>query len=77
MTKTVGCSDFNQPCGFRITADDGQEDMMVELATTHAVAYHREFAPNEATFREAIRGQIKELMGQAGISAAEAEELLA
>jgi predicted small metal-binding protein len=77
MAKTVGCSDFNQPCAFRITADEGQEDMMVDVATVHALEYHRQFAPDESTFRTAIRSQIKELMGQAHMSAQEAEELLA
>lgn len=76
MAKTVGCSDFNQPCAFRITADDGQEDMMVSVATAHALAFHREFAPDESTFRTAIRAQIKDLLGQAHMTGEDADELM-
>lgn len=57
-TRTVGCSDFGQSCAFRITADAGQEDMMVEVATAHALRYHSEFSDDEAVFRTAIRAQI-------------------
>ncbi len=71
MAKTVGCSDFNQECSFRITAEDGQEAMMVDVATSHAMQYHPEFADNETEFREAIRGQIKSLMAQAHMSEGE------
>jgi predicted small metal-binding protein len=74
MAKTVGCSDFDQPCSFRITADEGEEDMMVDVATTHALKHHRDFAPNEQTFREAIRSQIKDLMLQAHMSVSEMTE---
>jgi predicted small metal-binding protein len=68
MAQTVGCSDFNQDCSFRITADDGQEDMMVDVATSHALKFHREFAPTETEFRNAIRSQIKSLLTQAHVS---------
>jgi predicted small metal-binding protein len=76
MAKTIGCTDFNQNCAFRITADDGQEDMMVDVATSHALEYHRDFAPDEATFRTAIRSQIKNLMVQAHMSASEIDEII-
>lgn len=76
MAKTVGCSDFNQDCAFRITADEGQEDMMVDVATSHALEYHRDFAPDESTFREAIRAQIKNLMVQAHMTASEVDEIM-
>jgi len=72
--KTVGCSDFNQDCNFRITADAGQEDMMVDMATAHALKHHRDFAPDEQTFRDAIRSQIKDLMGQAHMTELEIVE---
>ena len=75
MAKTVGCTDFNQDCSFRVTADDGQEDTMVDMATSHAMAQHPDIAPDEATFRMAIRGQIKSLMMQAHMSAAEVNEV--
>jgi predicted small metal-binding protein len=76
MARTVGCSDFHQDCAFRITADEGQEDMMVDVATSHALEYHREFAPDETTFREAIRAQIKNLMVQAHMPGTEIDEIL-
>jgi predicted small metal-binding protein len=76
VAKTVGCSDFNQNCAFRITADDGQEDMMVNVATSHALQHHRDFAPDEATFREAIRAEIKSLMAQANMSSSEIDDML-
>jgi predicted small metal-binding protein len=76
MAKTVGCSDFNQDCPFRITADDDQEGMMVDVATSHALRHHPDFASDEAAFREAIRAQIKGLMTQAHMSPAEVAELL-
>jgi predicted small metal-binding protein len=71
MAKTVGCSDFNQDCSFRITADEGQEDMMVDMATGHALRYHGDFADTEDEFREAIRSQIRSLMGQAHMAEAD------
>lgn len=74
--KTVGCSDFNQECAFRITADEGQEDMMVNVATAHALEHHRDFAPDEQTFRDAIRLQIKNLMVQAHMSEPEIAEAI-
>lgn len=76
MAKTVGCSDFNEPCSFRITADDGQEDMMVDVATSHALEHHPDFAPDEATFRTAIRSEIKSLMAQAHMSPSDMSEIL-
>jgi predicted small metal-binding protein len=76
MAKTVGCSDFNQDCSFRIIADDGQENMIVDMATSHALEYHPDFAPNEIAFREAIRSEIKSLMSQAHMSPSEVAELL-
>jgi predicted small metal-binding protein len=69
MAKTVGCSDFNQNCSFRITADSGEEDMMVDVATAHAMKYHEDFALDEATFRSAMvqahmsAGEIAEMVG--------------
>ena len=77
MAKTVGCSDFNQNCSFRVTADEGQEDMMVDVATSHAMEYHPEFAPDEDAFREAIRSEIKNLMAQAHMSSSEIDEIMA
>jgi predicted small metal-binding protein len=76
MAKTVGCSDFNQNCSFRIIADEGQEDMMVNVATAHAMQYHRDFAPDEETFRTAIRSEIKNLMIQAHMNDLEIAEAL-
>jgi predicted small metal-binding protein len=76
MARTVGCSDFNQACSFRITADDGQEDMMVDVATAHALEHHRDFAPTEGDFREAIRSEIKSLMAQAYMSPSEIDDVL-
>jgi predicted small metal-binding protein len=74
MAKTVGCSDFDQDCSFRITADSGQEDMMVDVATAHAMEFHKDFAPDEDTFREAIRSEIKNLMSQAHMGQREIAE---
>ncbi|MDF2461671.1 MAG: hypothetical protein K0S68_1074 [Candidatus Saccharibacteria bacterium] len=74
MAKTVGCSDFSQDCSFRITADTGQEEMMVDVATAHAMEYHPDFAPDENAFREAINSQIKNLMTQAHMGQAEIAE---
>ncbi|GAC1600321.1 MAG: hypothetical protein NVS3B29_00590 [Candidatus Saccharimonadales bacterium] len=71
MAQTVGCSDFNQSCSFRITADEGQENMMVDVATSHALEYHPEFAETEGEFRDAIRSHIKNLMAQAHMPAGE------
>ena len=76
MAITVGCSDFSQNCSFRITANDGEEDMMVDVATSHALQHHRDFAPDEATFRTAIRSNIKNLMLQANMSQAEIVEMI-
>ena len=76
MAQTVGCSDFSQNCSFRITADEGQEEMMVEVATNHALEYHRDFAPDEQTFRTAIRSEIKSLMTQAHMGQAEIAEAM-
>jgi predicted small metal-binding protein len=76
MAKTVGCSDFNQNCSFRITADSGEEDMMVDVATAHAMKYHEDFALDEATFRSAIRSEIRDLMVQAHMSAGEIAEMV-
>jgi predicted small metal-binding protein len=75
MPKTVGCSDFNEDCSFRITADAGQEDMMVDVATSHAMEHHPEFAAKESEFRTAIRSQIKSLMSQAHMSEDEIAEV--
>jgi predicted small metal-binding protein len=74
MAKTVGCTDFNQDCSFRITADAGQEEMMVDVATAHAMEHHRDFAPDEDSFREAISSQIKNLMSQAHMGQREIAE---
>jgi predicted small metal-binding protein len=68
MTKTIGCSDFDQPCSFRITADEGEEDEMVDATTEHALLHHPDLLPDEPTFRNAIRSQIKDLMAQAHMS---------
>lgn len=76
MARTVGCSDFNQTCAFRITADDGQEDMMVDVATAHALKYHRDFAPTETDFRNAIRSQIKNLLSQAHMGPSDMADFL-
>lgn len=65
MAITVGCTDFNQACEFRITANDNSEDLLVDVATAHAMECHPEFAEEESEFREAIRDQIKSLMQQA------------
>lgn len=76
MAKTVGCSDFHQDCAFRITADDDQESMMLDVATAHAMQYHSDFAPTESAFRDAIRTQIKSLMTQAHMPADEVSEMM-
>lgn len=76
MAKTVGCSDFDQNCAFRITADAGQELMMVDVATSHAMQFHPEFADKESGFRAAINSRIKNLMTQAHMSKDEITEHL-
>jgi predicted XRE-type DNA-binding protein len=76
MGKTVGCTDFNQECCFRITAEDGQEDMMVDVATAHAIDRHRELVADEQAFRSSVRSQIKGLMRQAKMSEREIAEAL-
>jgi predicted small metal-binding protein len=65
MAKTVGCSDFNQSCEFRIIAGNDETQLIEDTATSHAMEYHREFAPDEPAMREAIRSQIRHLMQQA------------
>lgn len=47
---------------------------MVDVATAHALEYHRDFAPDEATFRTAIRAEIRSLMTQAHMTASEIEQ---
>ena len=76
MAKTVGCSDFNEPCSFRITADDGEENMMVDVATAHAMKRHPYFADSEQVFRSSIRAEIKNLMAQAHMTPAEITDSL-
>jgi predicted small metal-binding protein len=76
MGKTVGCTDFNQECCFRITAEDGQEDMMVDVATAHAIDRHRDLVTDEQAFRSSVRSQIKGLMRQAKMSEREIAEAL-
>ncbi len=74
MAKTVGCSDFSQDCAFRVSAEDGQEDMIVDVATSHAMKFHPDFADTEDQFRDAIRAKIKDLMFQAHMSPIEIAE---
>jgi hypothetical protein len=50
---------LNNPAPF------GLPPMKVDMATSHALQYHADFAPTEAEFRAAIRAQIRDLMGQA------------
>jgi hypothetical protein len=76
MGKTVGCSDFDQDCCFRITAEDGQEDMMVDVATAHALERHRELVDNEQDFRASVRSQIRGLMRQAQMTDHEIADML-
>jgi predicted small metal-binding protein len=76
MARTVGCSDLNQGCSFRITADTGEDDMMVDVATDHAMTHHRDLAPDEESFRSAIRSHIRTIMTQAHMSSAEVNEVL-
>jgi predicted small metal-binding protein len=68
MAKSIACADFDKPCSFRIIADDGQEDMMIDLTAYHAKQYHPEFKPQEPAFRDSVRSQIKSLMSQAHMS---------
>lgn len=49
---------------------------MVDVSTAHAFEHHRAFAPDEETFRRAIRGQIKYLMAQAYMTESEIAESL-
>jgi predicted small metal-binding protein len=65
MAKTVGCSDFNQPCEFRVTAGDDQVDLLVDLATAHALEFHPEFEPDEDLLRDAIRDEVKLVLTRA------------
>lgn len=75
MAKTVGCSDFSQPCSFRVTADDGQENAMVDIVSSHAAKYHPELAVAQPQFREAIKSHIHDLMAQAHMSPADIAEV--
>jgi predicted XRE-type DNA-binding protein len=72
----VGCWSFNQDCCFQITAEDGDEDMMVDATTAHALQRHRELVENEGAFRSAVRSQIRSLMQQAQMSDQEIAEIL-
>ncbi|MBW4062036.1 DUF1059 domain-containing protein [Candidatus Saccharibacteria bacterium] len=64
MAKTVGCTDFEQNCDFRITAGDTETELIEATASAHALKYHPEFADNDADMRAIIRTHIKSLLSQ-------------
>jgi predicted small metal-binding protein len=59
---TVGCTDFNQTCDFRITSGDDQTEYLVDIATEHALLCHPEFEADQDLLRDAIRSEIKQLI---------------
>jgi predicted small metal-binding protein len=65
MAISVGCTDFNEQCEFRVTTNDGDDQTLVDLATPHALQYHNEPGLTEIQMRELVSSQIKSLMQQA------------
>ena len=71
MARTLGCADVGYDCVYRVTAQDGEDDFILDTTIAHAKKYHPEIAQNDAALREQLRGKIKNLLDQSNYLAQE------
>jgi predicted small metal-binding protein len=64
MAKSLGCSDLNQDCAFRIVAADDESQLIEETTIAHARKHHPDLAQDEPAMREVIRLHIRSLLLQ-------------
>lgn len=66
MARTLGCADVGYDCAYRITTEGGDDDFILDVTVKHAKKHHPEIAGDETALREKLRGQIRDLLDQAG-----------
>lgn len=65
MAKTFGCGDIeDNGCPWRVTFNEGEEDLVVSSTITHAETHHPEFAQDRVDAEAQIRSRISELIRQ-------------
>ncbi len=65
MAKTLGCADVGYDCVYRITANDNEEDLILDASIKHAKLNHPEIAGLQKELRETLRSKIRSLLDQA------------
>jgi predicted small metal-binding protein len=66
MAKTLGCADVGYDCVFRITAEDSEDQLILDTAVKHAKEHHPEIAQDEKQLRETLKTKIRTLLDQSG-----------
>ncbi len=71
MAKTLGCQDVGFECPWRVTAEEGQEEVMVAATIEHAKLSHPELTEDLPQLTSTLQGHISNLYEQAGFSSSE------
>lgn len=68
MSRNLNCAAIGYDCAFSITAEDGQQDFMVETVERHAGQAHPELVDDAQHLKPAVRSKLLELLTQAKYS---------
>lgn len=68
MTKTLGCQDVGFDCPWRVTAEEGQEPIMVSATVEHAKESHPELTQDIPQLSDTLNAHIRNLYEQAGFN---------
>lgn len=63
MAKNINCAAMGYECAFSVTAEDNQQDFIMDVVEKHAHQSHPELLEN-MSLKPAIRSQLRSLLMQ-------------
>lgn len=64
MQRTVGCNDLGVDCDFRVTAEEGQDEFILDQIEAHAHSVHPDVVDTIPHLRDEVRKYLKSLSDQ-------------
>lgn len=69
MARTLGCADVGYDCVYRVVAEEGEDEFILDTTVTHAKKHHPELTMDELALKKQLRDKIRDLLDQSGYEA--------
>ena len=64
MANNLNCAELGYNCVFSITAQEGQEDFMIDTVEHHAKEFHPELVDKNYILKPDVKSKLQELLNQ-------------